>query len=119
MWSTLRLGFSPSESSKLEKIMQLGSAAVIIFENALYLWSQHRLTPEQEPVYPVRVALQRYMVSPNATAVRETMSSALRTYEASFSHQIPGSPKYSQNKADLINTIFEIVLQHRLPTPEV
>ncbi|KAG2752933.1 hypothetical protein P692DRAFT_20292559 [Suillus brevipes Sb2] len=38
MWSTLR--FSLSESSTLKKIMQLGSAFVIIFENAFYLLDQ-------------------------------------------------------------------------------
>ncbi|KAG1842484.1 hypothetical protein C8R48DRAFT_781081 [Suillus tomentosus] len=98
--------------------MQLGSAAIIIFEHAFHLWAQHRLTREQESVYPVRVALQRYMASPNAAAVRETMSSAVRTYEAGLSHWIPGSAKRSQ-KEELIDTVIEIALQHRLPTPEV
>ncbi|KAG1840666.1 hypothetical protein C8R48DRAFT_838266 [Suillus tomentosus] len=114
MWSMLRLGFSLSGSSKLERIMQLGSAAVIIFENAFYLWSQQRPGLEQESVYPVRVALQQYIASPNAAAVRDAMSSAVRTYEAGFSHLIPGSANRSQKKAELIDTIFEIVSQHRL-----
>jgi len=69
----------------------------------------------QESVRPVRVALQQYMASPNAAAVRETLSSAVHTYEAGFSWWIPGSDKCSK-KAELINTIIEVVLQHRLRT---
>ncbi|KAG1770549.1 hypothetical protein EV702DRAFT_1281833 [Suillus placidus] len=118
MWSTLR--FSPSGSSTLEKIMQLGSAAVIIFENAFYILDQQRyLEQPEESVRPVRVALQQYLVSPNAAAVREALSSAVHTYEAGFSQWIPGSAKRSQKKAELIDTIIEVVLQHRLPRPEV
>lgn len=106
--------------------MQLGSAAVIIFENTYYLLEQrrHRLLGqqrhlEQESFRPVRVALQQYIASPNATAVREALSSAIHTYEAGFSQWIPGSTKSSQKKAGLINTIIEVVLQHRLAIPEV
>ncbi|KAG1837287.1 hypothetical protein DFJ58DRAFT_749540 [Suillus subalutaceus] len=107
--------------------MQLGSAAVIIFENTFCLWEQrrqHRLLDQQHPlelesVRPVRVALQQYIASPNAAAVREALSSAVHTYEAGFSQWIPGSTKSSQKKAELINTIIEVVLQHRLPIPEV
>jgi len=119
IWSTLRLGFSPSGSSTLEKTLQLGSAAVIVFENAFYLRSQQRHGLGQESVHPVRVALQQYIVSPNAAAVREALSSAVRTYEAGFSQLIPGSAKRSQKKAELIDTIIKVVLQHRLPRPEV
>jgi hypothetical protein len=114
-WSALRL--SSSESSTLEKIVQLGSAAVIIFENVFHL--QERQRYQQEPVHPLRVALQQYMASPNAAAVREALSSAIHTYEAGFSQWIPGSAKRSQKKADLIQAITEVILQHRLPIPEV
>ncbi|KAG2059307.1 hypothetical protein BDR06DRAFT_967855 [Suillus hirtellus] len=48
---------------------------------------------------PVRVALQQYIASPNAAAVRDAMGSAVRTYEAGFSHLLPGSAKRSQKKA--------------------
>jgi GTP-binding protein EngB required for normal cell division len=115
MWSALRL--SSSESSTLEKIVQLGSAAVIIFENVFHL--QERQRYQQEPVHPLRVALQQYMASPNAAAVREALSSAIHTYEAGFFRWIPGSAKRSQKKADLIQAITEVILQHRLPIPEV
>jgi len=54
------------------------------------------------------------MASPNAAAVREALSSAIRTYEAGFSRWIPGSVKRSQKKADLIKAITEVVLKHRL-----
>jgi len=99
--------------------MELGSAVIIIFENVFHLSGQQRFTSGQESVYPVRVALQQYMASPNAAAVREALSSTIRTYEAGFSQLIPGSAKHSQKKAELIDTIIEIVLQHRLPTPGV
>ncbi|KAG1758675.1 hypothetical protein EDD22DRAFT_956642 [Suillus occidentalis] len=108
-----------SKSSTLEKIMQLGSAAIIIFENAFYHLEQQHYRVEQEPsAHPVRVALEQYIASPNAIAVREALSSAIRTYEAGSSRWIPGSAKHSQKKADLIETIIEVVLQHRLPRPD-
>ncbi|KAG2104986.1 hypothetical protein BD769DRAFT_1643439 [Suillus cothurnatus] len=113
MWSTLRL--LSSESSTLEKIAQLGSAAVIIFEIVFHLLE----LPQQEPVRPLRVALQQYMASPNAAAVREALSCAIHTYEAGSSRWRVGSAKRSQKKADLIKAITEIVLQHRLPLPEI
>ncbi|KAG1837427.1 hypothetical protein DFJ58DRAFT_749490 [Suillus subalutaceus] len=96
--------------------MQLGSAAVIIFENVFYLLDQQE---ERKSAHPVRVALQQYMASPNAAAVRIALNSAVHTYEAGFSRWIPGSAKRSQKKADLIKTITEVVLQHRLPIPGV
>ncbi|KAG2129557.1 uncharacterized protein EDB93DRAFT_1256222 [Suillus bovinus] len=74
---------------------------------------------EQVSVYPVRVALQQYMASPNAAAVREALSSAVHTYEAGFSRWIPGSTKHSRKKEELIHTIVQVVFQHRLPPPSV
>jgi hypothetical protein len=114
MWSALR--HLPSESSTLEQIMQLSSAALIVFENAFYLLDQQQ---GRRSVRPVCVALQQYMVSPNAAAVRAALSPAIHTYESGFSRWIPGSAKHSQKKADLIKTIHEVVLQHRLPIPGV
>ncbi|KIK34686.1 hypothetical protein CY34DRAFT_812769 [Suillus luteus UH-Slu-Lm8-n1] len=110
----------PSKSSSLEKIMQLGSAAIIIFEHAFYLSEQQHYRVEQEPsVRPVRVALEQYIASPNAAAVREALSSAVRPYEAGSSRWIAGSAKHSQKKEDLIETITQVILQHRLPRPNV
>lgn len=85
--------------------MQLGSAAVIVFENAFYLWDQQQ---EQQFVHPVRVALQQYIASPNAAAVREALSSAVHTYETGFFRWIAGSAKRSQKK-ELIETITEVI----------
>ncbi|KAG2115646.1 hypothetical protein BD769DRAFT_1752344 [Suillus cothurnatus] len=70
-------------------------------------------------VHPIRVALQQYTVSPNAAAVRVALSSAVHTYEIGFSRWIAGSVKHSHKKADLIKTITEVVLSHRLPIPGV
>ncbi|KIK37748.1 hypothetical protein CY34DRAFT_442700 [Suillus luteus UH-Slu-Lm8-n1] len=118
IWSTLR--FSTSESSALEKIMQLGSAAVIIFENAFYLSDQQRYGLERKSsVHPVRVALRQYIASPNAAAVREALSSAIHTYETGSSRWITGSATHSQKKAELIEIIMKVILQHSLPRPEV
>jgi hypothetical protein len=118
IWSTLR--FSPSESSTLEKIMQLGSAAVIVFENTFYLLDQQYHEVERKPsIRFVHAALQQYIASPNAAAVREALSSAIQTYEAGSSRWIARSAKHSQKKEDLIETIIKIVLQHRLPRPQV
>ncbi|KAG2752606.1 hypothetical protein P692DRAFT_201785779 [Suillus brevipes Sb2] len=116
MWSVL---FQSFESSTLEKIIQFGSAAVIVFENAFYLWDQQRYLEQEPSVHPVRVALQQYIASPNAAAVREALSLAIRAYEAGFSQWMVGSAKHSQKKADLIETIIEVVLQHRLPRPNL
>ncbi|KAG1758654.1 hypothetical protein EDD22DRAFT_849811, partial [Suillus occidentalis] len=97
-----------SESSALEKIMQLGSAAVIIFENAFYLSDQQRHGLERKSsVHPVRVALRQYIASPNAAAVREALSSAIHTYETGSSRWITGSVTHSQKKAELIEIIMK------------
>ncbi|KAG2737943.1 hypothetical protein P692DRAFT_20842236 [Suillus brevipes Sb2] len=99
--------------------MQLGSAAIIVFENAFYLSDQQHYRVELESfVPPVRVALEQYIASSNAAAVQEALSSAVRTYEAGFSQWIAGSAKHSQKKTDLIETIIKVVLQHRLPRPD-
>ncbi|KIK36812.1 hypothetical protein CY34DRAFT_491747 [Suillus luteus UH-Slu-Lm8-n1] len=117
MWSTLR--FLPSELSTLEKIMQLGSAAVIIFENTFYLLDQRRYLKQESSVHLVHVALQQYISSPNAAAVREALNSTVHTYEAGSSQWIAELAKHTQKKADLIETVAENVLKHRLPRPEV
>ncbi|KAG1769395.1 hypothetical protein EDD22DRAFT_967014 [Suillus occidentalis] len=94
-------------------------AAVIIFETAFYLLDHQRYLKQEPPVRPIRVALQQYIASPNVAAVREALSSAVRAYEAGFSQWIVGSAKHSQKKMDLIEIVIEVVLQHRLPRPNV
>ncbi|KAG1758698.1 hypothetical protein EDD22DRAFT_1052390, partial [Suillus occidentalis] len=70
-------------------------------------------------VHPVRVALQQFLASPNAAAVREALSSAVQTYEAGSPRWIAGSAGHTQKKADLIETVYETVIKHYLPRPEV
>ncbi|KAG1895374.1 uncharacterized protein F5891DRAFT_671461 [Suillus fuscotomentosus] len=71
-----------SSSSPLENIVQLGSAAVIIFENSFYVFDKrHHLQGEEESVPSFYVALEQYMASPHAAAVREGVSAAVQAYE--------------------------------------
>ncbi|KAG2150426.1 hypothetical protein DEU56DRAFT_908677 [Suillus clintonianus] len=110
MWSTLRS--LDSGSSTLENIVQFGSAAVIILEHAFHLWDQ-QFNAHQESVHPVSVALQQYMVSPNAAAAREALSSVIHTYQA-HSRSIAGLIHRSRKKEQFINTVIDVILQHRL-----
>lgn len=101
--------------SPLENIVQFSSAAVIIFEHSFYLFYRQRYL---RSVHPVRVALQRYMASPHAAAVREAVSIAVRAYQGNPSIWRALLPfERSQRKAELIKTILEVILQHRLPRP--
>ncbi|KAG2336455.1 hypothetical protein BDR05DRAFT_1005870 [Suillus weaverae] len=61
------------------------------------------------------------MSSPSAAAVRDALSTSVHKYQANSS---PWKAKFknrhlerSQRKAELINTILELTLQHRLPKP--
>ncbi|KAG1780616.1 hypothetical protein EV702DRAFT_1194091 [Suillus placidus] len=118
-------------SSPLENILQLSSAAVIIFEHSFYIFDKQRYLHGQKGFDPsVRVALEQYMASPHAVAVRESVGAAICAYQeamktAIYTHQ-RGLPawtaklrfKRSQEKkakAELIETLFEITLNHRLP----
>ncbi|KAG2051395.1 hypothetical protein BDR06DRAFT_958912 [Suillus hirtellus] len=71
-----------SSSSPLENIVQLGSAAVIIFENSFYIFDKRGYVQgQQKPVPSFYVALEQYMASPHAAAVREGVSAAVQAYE--------------------------------------
>jgi len=71
-----------SSSSPLENIVQLGSAAVIIFENSFYIFDKRGYVQGQQmPVPSFYVALEQYMASPHAAAVREGVSAAVQAYE--------------------------------------
>ncbi|KAG2335953.1 hypothetical protein BDR05DRAFT_180387 [Suillus weaverae] len=120
-------------SSPLENILQLSSAAVIIFEHSFYIFDTRRhLRDQQQSVPSVHVALERYMASPHAAAVRESVGAAICAYQeamktAVYTHQgsLPAWMaklrfKRSQEKkakAELIETLFDITLNHRLPRP--
>ncbi|KAG1778000.1 hypothetical protein EV702DRAFT_206806 [Suillus placidus] len=149
-------------SSPLENIVQLSSAAVIIFEHSFYIFDKQRyLQDKQKPVPSFHVALEQYIVSPHVVAVREGVSAAVQAYEeavttaahayeeavrtAVYTYQgnLPAwmaklqserfqrkakqtfersqekekKSLYSQAKAELIKTILDITLNHRLPRP--
>jgi hypothetical protein len=58
------------------------SAAVIIFEHSFYIFDKRRYLRDQpESVPSFRVALEQYMASPHATAVREDVDAAVQAYE--------------------------------------
>ncbi|KAG2131592.1 uncharacterized protein EDB93DRAFT_1311390 [Suillus bovinus] len=128
-----------SGSSALENIVQLGSAVVVIFEHSFYIYDKQRyLQDQQESVRSFDVALEQYIASSHAAAVKEGVSAAVRAYEervrtASHAHQgnLPAwtaklpferfqrkaKALRSQAKADFMETILELTLNHRLPRP--
>jgi hypothetical protein len=70
-------------SSPLENILQLSSAAVIVFEHSFYIFDKSsHLQDQQKSVPSFYVALEEYMESPHAAAVREAVSAAVQAYEA-------------------------------------
>jgi hypothetical protein len=126
-----------SGSSPLESIVQLTSAAVIIFEHSFYIFDKRRRLQGQQKFVPsFRVALEQYIASPHAAAVRDTVRTAVQAYEEAMKTPVKeGLPawmgklpfersekkkkkkKKSMAKAGLIKTVLEITLEHRLPRP--
>ncbi|KAG2738571.1 hypothetical protein P692DRAFT_201453081 [Suillus brevipes Sb2] len=69
-------------SSPLENIVQLSSAAVIIFEHSFYIHDKRRrLRDQQESVPSFDVALEQYIASPHAGTVREAVSISTQAYQ--------------------------------------
>ncbi|KAG1760976.1 hypothetical protein EDD22DRAFT_45369 [Suillus occidentalis] len=146
-----RLLSAASGSSPLENIVQLSSgefgscvamnqliidllAVVIIFEHSFYIYDKRRHLQDQQKSAPsYNVALERYMASPHAAAVRETVRAAVQAYEEAkkapahtYKGNLPAwmakllferSEKKKMAKARLIKTVQEITLKHRLPRP--
>ncbi|KAG2125462.1 hypothetical protein DEU56DRAFT_961890 [Suillus clintonianus] len=141
-----RLGYSLC-SSPLETIVQLSSgefsgniamnlliidhlAAVVIFEHSFYIFEkQWHLHHQQNSVPSYIEALESYMASPHAAAVREAISAAVHKYEEAVStvEKTPSTWKAKlpfewyrrkaelrERKAELMKTILEITLQYRL-----
>ncbi|KAG2052575.1 hypothetical protein BDR06DRAFT_957630 [Suillus hirtellus] len=155
-----------SDSSPLENIVQLCSALVIVFEHSFYIFDKRR--HQRQSIPSLYVALEQYMASQHAAAVREGVSAAVQAYEeavATAAHayeeavkafvytyqgkspawiaKLPFEPfkrkaversqeakqsferskqeekesLCSQAKAQLMKTILEITLNHRLPRP--
>jgi hypothetical protein len=147
-----------SGSSPLENIVQLSSgefggyvainlllmithlAAVIIFEHSFYMFDKQRYLQGQQDFVPTfNVALELYMASPHAAAVRETVRAAVQAYEEAkkgpvhtYKGNLPAwmakllferseekkmtkeSMAKAKAKAGLIKTVLEITLEHRL-----
>ncbi|KAG2105515.1 uncharacterized protein F5147DRAFT_775289 [Suillus discolor] len=70
-----------SNSSPLENIVQLISAAVIIFEHSFDIFDKRRYLQDEESDPSFYVALEQYMASPHAAAVREAVNTAVHAYE--------------------------------------
>ncbi|KAG2115599.1 hypothetical protein BD769DRAFT_1673124 [Suillus cothurnatus] len=117
-------------SSPLENIVQLISAVVIIFEHSFYIFDKRRYLQDQQEFVPsFYVALEQYILSPHATAVREAVSLAVHAYQEAMKISVQGKiiawmakllferSQEEKAKAELTKTILEISLIHRLPRP--
>ncbi|KAG1786359.1 uncharacterized protein HD556DRAFT_1054538 [Suillus plorans] len=118
-----------SGSSPLESIVQLISAAVIIFEHSFYIFDQRPYLQDRQNSDPCfYVALEQYMPSPHAAAVREGVSVAVHAFQGRsstskvkrlFGRFQPGTQSIRDSqKMELVDTIVKIALEHRLPRPQ-
>jgi hypothetical protein len=104
-------------SSTLEEVVQLGSAVILIFERSFRLWDQQRyLRNQQVSGHPLNDALEQYMASADEAAVREALRDAVDKFRSSQwkMRLISALPFGSQRKTQFINTIVQVILQHRL-----
>ncbi|KAG1744537.1 uncharacterized protein EDB91DRAFT_1246662 [Suillus paluster] len=103
------LHYLASGSSALEQIVQLCSATVIILECSFHIWDQRRSLKDWKGSEDcVRIAVDHYMRSPHAAAVRDAVGTAIHTYQAN------SSIESSQKTAELTKTLVEVTLHHRL-----
>ncbi|KAG1894751.1 uncharacterized protein F5891DRAFT_1194907 [Suillus fuscotomentosus] len=118
-----------SGSSPLENIVQLISAAVIIFEHSFYICNKRRYLQDKQKSDPsFYVALEQYMPSPQAAAIREGVSVVVHTFQGRLStwkvkplfgrFQIGKQSIRDSPKTELVKTIVNIALEHRLPRPQ-
>ncbi|KAG2110121.1 hypothetical protein DEU56DRAFT_920208 [Suillus clintonianus] len=116
---------SPS-ASPFEQIFQLGSAAVIIFEHSFYVFDQRRHAKDQQESVPsVDVALERYMASPHAIAVRDAVNTAVHANQGNSTNskakllfrRFRRKDRQPKDYSGLLETILKIALEHRLPRP--
>ncbi|KAG1838618.1 hypothetical protein C8R48DRAFT_104104 [Suillus tomentosus] len=74
------LSMASDSSSPSENIVQLCSALVIVFEHSFYIFDKRpHFRPQSVPSF--YVALEQYMASQHAAAVREGVSAAVQAYE--------------------------------------
>ncbi|KAG1817390.1 hypothetical protein EV424DRAFT_1645121 [Suillus variegatus] len=118
-----------SGSSPLENIVHLVSAAVIIFEHSFYISEQRRYLQDRQNSDPCfYVALEQYMPSPHAAAAKEGVSVAVHAFQGRPStsnvkrlfgrFQTGKQSIHNSQKMELVDTIVEIALEHRLPRPQ-
>jgi hypothetical protein len=138
--------FQASGSSPLENIVQLSSgefggyiamnlliidhlAAIIIFEHSFYIHDKRcYLWDPQESVTSFELALEQYIASPHADAVKKAVRVAVHTRKGTSSswtgklpfarfqkkRKQPIQPIGDSQKMELIKTILQITLEHRL-----
>ncbi|KAG2124777.1 hypothetical protein BD769DRAFT_865425 [Suillus cothurnatus] len=105
-----------SGSSPLGIIIQLISAAVIIFEHSFYIFDKRRYLRDQpESVSSFRVALEQYMASPHATAVREGVDAAVQAYEeavATAAHAYEEAARNSVYQGHFVTWMAKLRSEH-------
>ncbi|KAG1779971.1 hypothetical protein EV702DRAFT_1043350 [Suillus placidus] len=97
-------------------------AVVIIFEHSYFIYDKRRhLRDRRESGPSFYAALEQYTASPHAVAVREGVSAAVQAYAEAMKTAPAWMAKLrfkrsqeKQAKAQLIKTILEITLNHRL-----
>jgi hypothetical protein len=101
-------------------------AAVIIFEHSFYIYDKRRhIQDQQESTPSFDVALEQYIASPHAAAVKKAVRVAVHTCQGTsprWTDKLPFAcfqkkgkqPIGDSQKMELIKTILEITLEHRL-----
>ncbi|KAG2139635.1 uncharacterized protein EDB93DRAFT_1298639 [Suillus bovinus] len=115
-----RLLSVPSHSLPLENIIQLISAVVVIFEHSFYIFDKwHYIWDQQKHVPSFYVALEQYMASLHAAAVRKGVSAAVQAYEEAVATAAKRrESSYCRAKVELIKTVLEVALNNRLSRPD-
>ncbi|KAG2154028.1 hypothetical protein DEU56DRAFT_907487 [Suillus clintonianus] len=112
------LSVTSASASPFEQILQLGSAAVIIFEHSFYVFDKRRHSKDQQESVPsFHVALERYMASPHAIAVRDAVNAAVHANQGNSSNwkaKLRFWRKQPKDYSGLLETILKIALEHRL-----
>ncbi|KAG1813469.1 hypothetical protein EV424DRAFT_58845 [Suillus variegatus] len=105
--------------SPLHNVVQLISAVVIIFEHSFYIFDKRRYLQDKGQSDPsFYIALEQYMSSPHAAAVVKDVSDPVHAYEQAVATSAKEKESSSsQAKAELINAVLEIALNHRLSRP--
>ncbi|KAG2048176.1 hypothetical protein BDR06DRAFT_962969 [Suillus hirtellus] len=88
-------------------------AVVIIFERSFYIHDEWRNLPDKWPSRPsFHVALEEYILSLHAAAVRKCASDAVQAYTKAVATALKENAE-----VELIEDVLKIALDHRLPRP--